>query len=518
MRSQIYGRQEAIETLKLVEASTESVMVGIFGRRRIGKTYLIDQYFKDEKDYFFIKNLGIKEEQENSQVRSFYADVNERVDKFNTELSAILISKGRESEFVEVVKETLTSDTWEEFFRFLSKTFDNLQVAIDKFGLGLKIVYFFDEVSYVAETVENFANRLGAIWEKNFKDKPNLKFILCASAASWMIKEIINAKGGLNSRCKYKIPLKPFAYKEMLEYLSSKHDITFDNAKESVKVYMCVGGVAKYLDLYAEKKGLLFNQTISELMFSEFRDMRDEFGLLMDSIFKNAIVHKELIYFLSTREKGVSEVEIIENLKANYNEAEIKRCLRELLDCDYLIEMELIRQKGIETVFRLIDEYCRFYFKWIYGQGEENFHANSSYWNNEAHNTKIWFGTSFEVFCFRNKESIKSLLQLTRFNTKFFSFNINVKGGAEGDMVIEASISKQIQGVFIIENKFKEGARYSINESELNSLTNKIVVLKEAKKYAIDPVIIFVTSDGVTENQYFKSLKASSYTIAHLTS
>jgi len=402
MRVNIYGRRDALETLKSAESIAESTMIAVYGRRRIGKTFLIDEYFKDESGYLFIKNVGIKNEPTESQIKIFFSDVNKEVDKFNEELKAILENKN----FKEVVKETLSETTWEDFFSFLSKTIDNLQKAIKENGLTREIVYFFDEVPFAAEQTPNFANRLGAIWEKSFKGKRKHLFILCGSAASWMIQEIVNAKGGLNSRCRHKIKLGPFNFREMTEYFKQKHELIPQNEKDAVKTYMCIGGVAKYLDFYAEKKGLMFNQSISNLMFSEFKDMRIEFDLLMESIFKNAAVHKSVIEYLSSREKGASKGDIINHLIKNGQvESEARRCIKELVDCDYLLEMTLIRSSGEEQVFRLIDEYCRFYFKWIHGQGEENFHAKSNYWNNEAHNTKIWFGTSFESFCFRNKES-----------------------------------------------------------------------------------------------------------------
>lgn len=516
MRSDIYGRGTAIETLKTVESNTESVMVGIFGRRRIGKTYLVDEYFKDEPNYFYIKNVGIKNEPLESQIRIFEADINQRIDDYNDELRAILISRKERPENFEVEKEEASSKTWEDFFRFLSKTIDRLQQSILENELDRKIVYFFDEVPYAAENSENFANRLAAIWEKGFKNKKNLIFILCGSAASWMIKEIANAKGGLNSRCKHKIHLRPFSYSEAVDYLNKKYNYTFQSEIDGVKTYMSIGGVAKYLDLYNDKKKMMFAQSITELMFSEFRDMREEFDLLMDSIFRNAEVHKDLIFYLSKKGKGASEDKIVDDLnKKGHKEDEVKRALGELVDCDYLIEMELVHNKGAGPVFRLIDEYCRFYFKWIHDQGDENFQSDSSYWNNEAHNSKIWFGTAFEIFCFRNKDTINHLLELKRFNTKFFSLSMNQTGGAECDMIIEATIAKKVHGVFIIENKFKEGEKFSINAPELITLNNKISLLKEAKKYDLDPQVVFVTSDGVIENENFKGLSASSFTIGN---
>ncbi len=516
MRINIYGRSDSIETIKLAEAALESTMLAVYGRRRIGKTFMIDEYFKDEPTYLFIKNVGIKNEPSENQIKIFFSDVNKEVDKFNKELRAILHCKGELNKFKEVVKEKLSDTTWEEFFSFLSITIDNLQVAIRQNNLERKIVYFFDEVPFVAEQADNFANRLGAIWEKNFNRKRKHLFILCGSAASWMIQEIVNAKGGLNSRCKYKIALKPFNYREMKQYLKEKHQLSL-NEKDAVKTYMCIGGVAKYLDFYANKSGLMFNQSISKLMFEDFKDMRNEFDLLMESIFKNATVHKLIIKYLATGEKGYSVKEIVDHLiKNGRNELAIKRAVKELADCDYLLEMPLVLISGEKHVYRLIDEYCRFYFKWIHGLGAENFHATSNYWSSEIHNTKIWFGTSFEVFCFRNKDSIKNLLGLSRFNTSFFSFNIVEKGGAEGDVVVEASLAKKIEGVFIIENKFKEDKKLSINDSQLEGYANKILVLKKIKKYDIDPKIIFITSDGVVENSNLKKISSGSFTIYNL--
>jgi|GEM_PF-5234738 len=522
MRNKIYGRGNAIETLKLVESTSESTLLAVYGRRRIGKTFLIDEYFKDQQEYLFIKNVGIKNEPAENQTKLFYKNVNQDVDKFNKELAAILQSKsndeGKSKNFKKVEKQELADTTWEAFFIFLSQTIDNLQTAIQQNNLKRKIVYFFDEIPFVAEQTDNFANRLGAIWEKSFNGKKKHIFILCGSSAPWVMQEIVNTKGGLNSRCQHKIKLEPFNYREMTEYITKKYgSTTFQNEKEAVKIYMCLGGVAKYLDFYATRKGRLFNQSISNLMFSEFKDMRTEFDLLMDSLFRNAATHKHAIKYLSTREKGATEGDIINELMANGKDKnEAKRCIKELVDCDYVLEMPTLRATGEEQVFRLIDEYCRFYFKWIHGQGEENFHTNSSYWNNELHNTKIWFDISFEVFCFRNKAAIKNLLGLARFNTSFYSFNLNHKGGAEWDVVVEASLSKKVQGVFIIEIKFKEGVEFSINDHELKALINKIEVLKKTKKYDLDPQIIFLTSDGVIKNENFKKISSGSFTISDL--
>lgn len=516
MRTNIHGRDDAIEILKLAESHSESLMLAIYGRRRIGKTFLIDEYFRDEGKYIFLKNVGIKNEPTENQIKIFLSGINQDVDRYNKELKAILYSKQEEDKYKEVPHEKMSEFTWEEFFTFLSKTIDNLQISIKENSLDREVVYFFDEVPFAAEQTSNFANRLAAIWEKYFNGKKKHLFILCGSAASWMIQEIANAKGGLNSRCRHKIQLKPFNYKQMKEYLSKKHHLELSEI-DAAKTYMCIGGVAKYLDFFSDKKGLMFSQSITNLMFSEFKEMRSEFDLLMESIFENAAVHKSIIQFLASKEKGVSEAGLIQHLdEMGHKKEEAKRCLKELVDCDYLLEMTLIRPSGEEQVYRLIDEYCRFFFKWIYNRGEENFQEKSNYWNNEAHTSKIWFGTSFEAFCFRNKDSITNLLQLSRFITNFFSYSINTKGGAEGDVVIEASVAKKIHGVFIIENKFKEGTQYSIDEGELKILINKIKVLKEVKKYDIDPAIIFITSDGVIKNENLKKLGSASYTIADL--
>ncbi len=518
MRSEIYGRKDAISTLEQAELNDKSVMLGIYGRRRIGKTHLIDEYFKDESEYLYIKNVGIKNEPADNQVKSFHTGVDECVDSYNNVLEGILKSKGQDISSCRVQKQKLDDHSWESFFKYLALTIESLQNSFERHELDRKIVYFFDEVPYAAEMSENFANRLAAIWESRFKGKNDLIFILCGSAASWMIQEIADATGGLNSRCELKIPLKPFTHREMINYLAEKFPDNVElSKKDAAKLYMCIGGVAKYLDYYGRRAGLMFNQSISNLMFSDFKDMRNEFDILMDSIFKNAEIHKQLILYLAAREKGASEQDIIKHLeKKGVGQGDVNRGLKELVDCDYLMIMDLIRPKGKEVVYRLIDEYCRFYFKWIYEQGAENFHDDSNYWNNEIHNTKIWFGTSFEVFCFRNKEALKKVLDLTRFNTKFFSFSINTKGGAEGDVVVEASLSKKVEGVFIIENKFQEGRKYSIDDKELNILINKMAVLKEAGQYGIDPTIIFITSDGVIENKNYKKLSTQNYTIADL--
>jgi predicted AAA+ superfamily ATPase len=276
----IVGRKYEKDKLEKVFASNEPEFVAVYGRRRVGKTYLIREFFAG-KECIFFRNTGINN-----------ADIKTQLDIFKREIE-VLFYAGHPG----ITLAPFTN--WHDAFLALKS-------AIDLFGKNQKIVIFLDEVPWMATQKSGFLEALDYFWNRYCVSDNRIKLIICGSAASWVIDNILHNTGGLHNRVTLRLLIAPFSLYEVKEYLKFK-GINY-NDSQILTLYMCLGGIPFYLN--AAEKGLSAIQNINNACFIRKGTLFDEFDLLFDSLFKKNDKHKEIIIFLSQKREGTARSEI----------------------------------------------------------------------------------------------------------------------------------------------------------------------------------------------------------------
>lgn len=374
--TQIFARQREVQLLDRLYASGRPEFLAVYGRRRVGKTYLIREYFKHRGIYFPI--TGKKNASPRKQLKNFAAE-------FERVFGAFPQGKPPKD--------------WFEAFAQLRK-------AIEKVQGNQRIILFFDELPWLATPRSGFLQELDYFWNHSMSGDNRVFLIVCGSAASWMIKHIVRDKGGLHGRLTAQIRLLPFDLKETEEYLRSSGVAL--NRKAIIDIYMAIGGVPKYLSYV--QKGHSALQAISQLCFDG--PLVDEFNELYSSLFVNYSRHISVVKALSTYPSGLMKTEIaaLTDLSAGGG---MNRVLDELEQSGFILELKDFGKKKKESRFKLVDEYSLFYLKWAAMAKENNLRLrDDQFWVSVFNSPqgRTWAGYAFETVCFKHLPNIKKAL------------------------------------------------------------------------------------------------------------
>ncbi len=396
----LIGRKKEIAELERVLKSPKGEMIAVLGRRRVGKTFLINETYKD---YIVFEQIGIRNASNKAQLKTF-TDTLQQLS--NTPIEP--------------------PEDWQEAF---FKLRDVLKPLVNP---NKKIVIFFDELSWLAVKGYKFLDFLGYFWN-SWASRQNIAVVLCGSATSWIIQKVINDKGGLHNRVTTYINLKPFTLVETEEFLKSKH-ANFTRY-QIIEFYMTFGGVPLYLDKINPSKSAI--QNINDICFAENGLLRHEFSRLYPALFDNPEHHIAVIRALANSHKGLSRTEIIELSKIP-NGRSATQVLEELQQCSFIMTYQSFGKKKKDRVYRLTDEYSLFYLRFIENQpfeGDGTFMQLS-----QLQTYKTWTGYAFENICMKHILSIKKALGVSGVYTRTFSFLKKATETEEGlqlDMLLE---------------------------------------------------------------------------------
>lgn len=396
----LIGRKKEIGELERILKSPKGEMIAVLGRRRVGKTYLIDNIYKE---HIVFKQTGVRNASNEDQLRIFTIALQE--------LS---------NEPVETPKDWL-----EAFFKLK----DALKPLVNP---DKKLVLFFDELSWLAVKGYKFLDFLGHFWN-SWAAQQNIVIVLCGSATSWIIQKVINDKGGLHNRVTTYLNLKPFTLAETEEFLQKKH-ATFTRY-QIIEFYMTFGGVPLYLDKINPAKSAI--QNINDICFAENGLLRHEFNRLYPALFDNPEHHIAVIRALATSHKGLTRTEIIRLAKIP-NGRSATQVLEELEQCSFIMAYQPFGKKKKGKLYRLVDEYSLFYLRFIEGQpyeGDGTFMQLS-----QLQPYKTWTGYAFENVCMKHVLSIKKGLGVSGVYTRTFSFfrkATDMDEGLQIDMLLE---------------------------------------------------------------------------------
>jgi uncharacterized protein len=454
----IIGRETEKTLLSEIYESTEAELVAVYGRRRVGKTYLIREYFKKELVFSFSGQInGIAEDQ---------------LANFNTKLSEQLKYK------IEIKPPA----TWQEALA-------RLKAYLISIVKKKKAVIFFDEFPWIDSHKSGFLSAFDYFWNDWACTQPNLKVIICGSSASWMIRKVIRNRGGLHNRVTRKIRLLPFTLNETEAFLKSKK-ITLEKY-HITQLYMVLGGIPHYLK--EVRKGESVAQSIDRICFSKDGLLRQEFNELYGSLFHKFESHLAVVKALSSKTEGLTRKELIEKSKLSSG-GTTTMVLQELEESGFIIGYIPFDKNKNEIIYKLQDEFTIFYFKFI-----ENLKSTGS-WEKFATGTnwKIWSGLAFEAICHKHIAQIKQALGISGIYTEISSWR--GKSNEQGTQ-IDLLIDRADHCINLCEIKFYEN-KYTLDKNTVENIADKILVFKEKTKTRKSIFVTFVSVFGLLENEY----------------
>ncbi len=456
----IVGRKKELAILEEITKDDKSHFVAVYGRRRIGKTFLIREAYGYR---FTFQHAGLSNGNLKEQLFEFQASIKN--------------SGG---------KPTKKAKNWLEAFEDLKELIRN---STEK-----KKIIFIDELSWMDTPRSDLIMALENFWNGWASARKDVVLIVCASATSWLLSKVIHDKGGLYNRITETIHLSMFSLGECEEYVSAEGLAL--NRSQILQYYMIFGGVPYYWTFL--KKGLSIAQNVDEILFAKDAPLREEYRYLYASIFRNPEVYTKIIETLAEKKVGMNREEIIK-ASGIQNSGDLTKKLEELESCGFIRKYNAFGMKKKNAMYQLVDYYTLFYHQFIKNEPtEENF------WTLQINTPKIntWLGLAFERVCLDHVKKIKEKLGISGIYSEENSWYCRTddEKGLYGSQ-IDLMIVRKDQVINMCEMKYSV-AEFKANEGVDSDIRRKIsdLALATGTKYAIFPTL--VTTYGLVDNGY----------------
>ncbi|SFV66916.1 archaeal ATPase, fused to C-terminal DUF234 domain [hydrothermal vent metagenome] len=462
------GREKEIAILNESLHSNRAEMIAIYGRRRIGKTYLVEEFYK----------------QENINMVSLIGQSNANMQ--------IQLNNAKHRLFDEKGIDIDNAKNWSDIFYAIQEYHQQINSSYKYF------VLFIDELPWIATAKSGFIGALSYSWNSYFEKYSNVTFVLCGSSASWMIKKVIEERGGLHQRITRQIPLYPFNLKESEAYLK-KQGFLYLSRKEIVDLYIVLGGVAQYLSFLNPQKSI--SENINQLCFTVGGGLKNEFQTLFMALFGKNTIHQQIIKYIGSAKKRLflaSEIATKFNVKIE----KIYLTLDELEMAGFVSQQNMYGRKRRDRRYMLTDSFCAFYLKWMENIPKNELLENENYWQfiNSSQNWISWSGNSFESVCHKHILDIKKALGISgvRTQTSYWQeIGTEDKQGTQIDMLIQ----RADKTVMIVEIKY-HNQPFSISKSYAQNLNHKIERFRQKDKKHNSIMLVMLTTYGLKSNSY----------------
>ncbi len=449
------------EQRQLLEAysSCESEFVAVFGRRRIGKTFLVRETFNGG---FAFQHTGVKKGSGAVQLECFRQS---------------LIEHGHSQ-----------CPQLEDWF----SAFDNLKVVIRASPAEKKVV-FIDEIPWIGRSDANFISALEHFWNGWASARKDVLLIVCGSATSWVLDKIVHNRDGLHNRVTYRIRLAPFTLKECEEYARVR-GIEYTRG-QIAECYMILGGIPMYWR-YLER-GRSVAQNIDEMFFSGDEKLENEFDELYASLFEHPEPYLAVVTALSKKKCGMTRDEV-SRASGVENSGALSRYLKVLEQCGFIRRFSELGKRTKGAVFQLIDNFTLFYFRFMEPNRTNDRHYWSAMSDTRTHST--WAGLAFEMLCLQHIDGIRQALGIS-------GVLANVHSWRNANAQIDLLIDRRDGIINICEMKYWAGP-YVMTAADDASLANKKSELKTCAKTRKAVHVTMVTSFGVKHNAYSNNVQS----------
>ena len=456
----LIGREKEQKVLAEAFQAAESRFVAVYGRRRVGKTYLIRESMGSR---FTFQHAGYYGGKLMDELFEFCASLREYG-----------------------LKDFAKPRNWLEAFELLKEL---IRRSTEK-----KKVIFLDELSWMDTRGSDFIMALEGFWNGWASARTDILLIVCGSVTSWMLNKIVHNKGGLYNRLSYKIHLQPFSLKECEEYIQSKNIVM--NRHQILECYMIMGGIPFYWSFL--EKGFSLPQNIDRIFFAKDAPLENEFDYLYAALFKKPEPYVKIIAALAKKKAGMTREEL---LKATHlpDSGNFSIRLEELESCGFLRKYRQYGMKERNAVYQLIDNFTLFYYKFL-----EEKPTDEHYWSNQINMLAVnaWCGLAFERVCLEHVSQMKQALGISGVLSEECSWACkeDKENGIYGSQ-IDLMIVRKDQVINLCEMKFS-GKKYTITakvDEDIRKKTSDFLSVTGAR-YAIHTTL--VTPYGVADGSY----------------
>lgn len=455
----LIGRKLEQAKLQACMESERSEFVVVYGRRRIGKTFLVRRFFKDNYAFSFVGKHEM----------------------------------GREQQLAEFAKELMrySHSTFVPQLKNWTEAFDAVQRLLETYDIPGKKVVFFDEMPWMDTPKSDFVSALENFWNGWANMRDDIVLVACGSATSWMVDKLLHNQGGLFNRITQKLYLRPFKLSEMEQYLDEKH---FGwNRYQIAQCYMILGGIPFYLTLLNPKLSLLSN--IDELFFADAHAMlRTEYNELYSTLFKRPDNYLAVIRMLTERKEGFTRKEISE--KTKLGGAALSKILSDLEQCDFIFSYARYGNAKNNAIYRIKDFYTLFYYKYVNGIDTKD----SLRWTHLSSTPQVssWQGFSFELLCLLHLDEIKKALGIDRILNDASAWRSKQP---EQNTQIDLVIERADHNINLCEMKFSSGM-YAIDKGYEQKLRERMSIFLAETMTRCSTRITMVTTYGVLQNKH----------------
>ena len=458
----VIGREREMAELKQSLESDRSEFVIVYGRRRVGKTYLVDNFFNYEYDFSFVGGHRLTKQK---QLRNFAKAM---------------------KKYAHLPRQPKYA-SWDD-------AFDALEEFMESLPEDKRKVIFIDEMPWIDTPQSEFVDALETFWNGWAARRQDIVFVASGSSTSWMMDKLVENQGGLHGRITNNIYVRHFTLHEVEQYMQSR-GAAWDRY-QLLQTYMIIGGIPFYYSLLNVKESLA--QNVDRLFFRKNGDLRIEFEELFSALFTNTDKYTTIVKLLSSKREGMTREEI-ENA-TDIDKSVLTKVLRNLERSDFILRYSQFGNKTKGAIYRLVDFYTLFYYRFIDGFNAQD----EDWWSHNLQSSAIdsWQGLSFELLCFLHLTQIKQKLGISGISTAASSWryvppkNKENEEHAEKGAQIDLLIDRGDRVINLCEMKFSVKP-YSITDNYEKKLRDRMSLFQEKTKTTKTIVHTFVTTFGV---------------------
>lgn len=462
----IIGREKEQQELLDLLDKEESQFCAVYGRRRVGKTYLIRETFHYQ---FCFQHTGVAK-----------GTLRQQLTAWRNSLTAAGMK-------------CAIPKTWIDAFELLKQLINNAPAG--------KKVIFIDELPWMDTPKGNLIGALEGFWNgwATARKGKDIVLIVCGSATSWISKKLLKNKGGLRGRLTTRIKLTPFTLHEC-ELFARNANLALGR-KDILELYMIMGGIPYYWSFL--KKGLSVAQNVDELFFAETAQLRDEFEALYSVLFKSPKNYLKVIESLgSGRKSGMTREDILKASKMS-DGGTFSTVLEELEECGFIRRFASADTAENNAMYQLIDNYTLFHYLCI----RKNAFSDEHYWSNTftsaSHN--VWKGLAFERVCLQHISQIKAALGISGIRTNVCSWFSKGTGGGRGAQI--DLVMQRADGVTDLFEMKHSATAFAIDKEYSQDLLNKIDAYQHLSKDGHTIHLVLITTDGLVHNNFFNMVQ-----------
>jgi hypothetical protein len=452
--------------MECIQADRSRLIV-VYGRRRVGKTFLIRESF----DYkFTFTHTGLEKGGYREQLSEFWHSL-KRQWKADCRMPS----------------------SW-------SDAFELLKDAVSESTDARKTI-FIDELPWMDTRNSGFLSAVEGFWNGWASARKDVVMVVCGSAAAWMTKKVLQNKGGLFNRANRTIYLEPFTLAECEAYVKAE-GLVMDR-KDIVSAYMVFGGAPYYWSLLDKSESL--SQNIDRLFFAKNGDLAHEFSRLYRSVFANPEPYVAVVTALGARKAGMTRDEIVQAGGASGNNGNLTACLDNLERSGFIRRYPAIGRTKRDSVYQLIDNYTLFHFRFAKDRDGED----AQFWSHSAASParSTWQGLAFERVCLEHARQIKKALGVAGVATSVSSWRLPGDGAGRHGAQIDLVISRADNVTNLCEMKFCQD-EYEIDAEEAVKLRNRVEAFRRETGTKGGIHLTFVTPYGVRRNKYWNLVQS----------